>query len=171
MICFRPCSDLARERSTTCCMGTPAMPGNKNSLLTALSDLKVYLDQWLSWRTFALSSPLQVGIWLLRRLRPLSHTLAFSRPLWVRWLQSSPIPFRSVLAILSLPALRRVLCGILPLKSLKATIPSWDSPPSEYLTDGANTITFFGEVYQPLSLLSPHDASDAGSSRQHRSQG
>ncbi len=142
MICFRPYSDLARERGTTRCMGTPTMLGNKNSLLTALSDLQVYLDQCLSWWSFVLSSPLQVGIWLLRHLRPLSHTLAFSRPLWVRWLQSSPIPSGSVLAILSLPALRRVFGDMLPLESLKAAIPPWDNPSSEYLTDETNTITF-----------------------------
>ncbi len=142
MICFQPYSDLARERGTTRCMGTPTMLGNKNSLLTALSDLQVYLDQCLSWWSFVLSSPLQVGIWLLRHLRPLFHTLAFSRPLWVRWLQSSPIPSGSVLAILSQPALRRVFGDILPLESLKATIPPWDNPSSEYLTDETNTITF-----------------------------
>ncbi len=37
------------------------------------------------WRTFALSGPLQPGLWLLRRLRPPSHTLAFSGPLQVTW--------------------------------------------------------------------------------------
>jgi len=39
------------------------------------------LSKDIPWRTFTLSVPLQDGIWLLRRLRPLSHTLAFSRPL------------------------------------------------------------------------------------------
>jgi hypothetical protein len=33
----------------------------------------------LPWRTFTLSLPLQEGIWLLRRLRPLFRPLAFSR--------------------------------------------------------------------------------------------
>ena len=33
------------------------------------------------WRTFTLSVPLQPGIWLLRRLRPPFHALAFSRPI------------------------------------------------------------------------------------------
>jgi hypothetical protein len=35
---------------------------------------------FLSWRTFTLSAPLQRGLWLLRRLRPPHHTLAFSGP-------------------------------------------------------------------------------------------
>jgi hypothetical protein len=35
----------------------------------------------LSWQTFTLSRALHPGIWLLRCLRPPSHTLAFSRPL------------------------------------------------------------------------------------------
>ena len=34
----------------------------------------------LSWQTFTLSRALHPGIWLLRCLRPPSHTLAFSRP-------------------------------------------------------------------------------------------
>jgi len=61
-------------------MGTPAMPENKNPLLMTSSDLKVYFGRELSWRTFTLSHPLQTGFWLLRRLRPLSRTLAYSRP-------------------------------------------------------------------------------------------
>jgi hypothetical protein len=34
----------------------------------------------LPWRSFTVSGPLQLGVWLLRRLRPPSRTLAFSRP-------------------------------------------------------------------------------------------
>ncbi len=45
------------------------------------------------WRTFTLSGPLQPGIWLLRRLRPLGHPLAFSRPARAgKADQSSPVP-------------------------------------------------------------------------------
>jgi hypothetical protein len=39
------------------------------------------LSKDIPWRTFTLSVPLQDSVWLLRRLRPLSRTLAFSRPL------------------------------------------------------------------------------------------
>ena len=42
LIHFQPYSDLAHEHSTTCCMRTPTLLENKNSLLKALSDLKVY---------------------------------------------------------------------------------------------------------------------------------
>jgi len=35
----------------------------------------------IPWRTFTLSVPLQDSVWLRRRLRPLSRTLACSRPL------------------------------------------------------------------------------------------
>ncbi len=50
-----------------------------------------------------MSIPLQDGIWLLRRLRPLSCTLAFSRPFRVKQLQSSPVPHERVLATGSCP--------------------------------------------------------------------
>ena len=52
----------------------------------------------LPWRTFTLSSPLQAGIWLLRRLCPLSRPLAFSRPLQAKRYQSSLIPTEEVIA-------------------------------------------------------------------------
>jgi hypothetical protein len=49
-----------------------------------------------------LSIPLQHGLWLLRRLRPLSCTLAFSRPHFgVKPCQSSSVPPEPVLAIRS----------------------------------------------------------------------
>lgn len=35
----------------------------------------------LPWRTFTLSWRLQPGVWLLRRIRPPSRALAFSRPI------------------------------------------------------------------------------------------
>src|SRR5712692_10290634 len=79
-------------------MGTPAMPENKNPLLTTFSDLKVYFGRWLSWRTFTLSRLLQRGLWLLRRLRPLCCTLAFSRPFRARQCESSSIPSENVVA-------------------------------------------------------------------------
>ena len=44
-----------------------------------------------------MSGPLQTSVGLLRRLRPLSRTLAFSRPNWVERLQSSPVPFEAMI--------------------------------------------------------------------------
>jgi hypothetical protein len=58
MIYVQPYSDLAYEHGTTRYVSTPALPESKNSLLIALSDLQVYLDQWLSWRSFVMSVPL-----------------------------------------------------------------------------------------------------------------
>jgi len=46
----------------------------------------------LTLATFTVSAPLQCGIWLLCRLCPPFHTLAFSRPLRVKWCWSSLIP-------------------------------------------------------------------------------
>jgi len=48
-----------------------------------LSSLRLFASLFsdLPWRTFTLSVPLQEGVRLLCRLRPLSRTLAFSRPL------------------------------------------------------------------------------------------
>ena len=71
---------------------------NRNSFLMALSDFKVYLDRLLSWRTFTMSSSLQAGVGLLRRLRPLSRMLAFSHPFRAKRCESSPIPNEDVLA-------------------------------------------------------------------------
>ena len=66
----------------------------------------------LPWRTFTLSWPLQPGVWLLRRLRPLSRTLAFSRLLRARRCERSLISYREVIATLSMPALRRADDGV-----------------------------------------------------------
>src|SRR2546430_6557317 len=56
----------------------------------------LFLD--LPWRTFALSAPLQPGLWLLRRLGPLSRVLAFSHPSRAWRLQSSLLPLPDVIA-------------------------------------------------------------------------
>jgi hypothetical protein len=48
-------------------------------LLSPLHPLPFILTG-LPWRTFTLSTRLPHGVWLLRRLRPPSGTLAFSRP-------------------------------------------------------------------------------------------
>ncbi len=44
---FQCHSDLAHERGTTRCVRTPAMPENKNPLLTALSDFSTLLNPFL----------------------------------------------------------------------------------------------------------------------------
>ena len=48
-----------------------------------------------------MSLPLQQGIRLLRRLRPLSRMLAFSHPFRVKQFESSLISYREVRAIRS----------------------------------------------------------------------
>jgi hypothetical protein len=66
----------------------------------------------LPWRTFTLSWPLQPGVWLLRRLRPLSRTLAVARLLRARRCERSLISYREGIATLSMPALRRADDGV-----------------------------------------------------------
>ena len=82
-------------------MNPPAVPGNTNSLLMTFFDLKADLTQSLSWQTFTVSAPLQLGIWLLRCLRPLSCALAFSRPGWVEQFQSSSVQKREMIVACS----------------------------------------------------------------------
>src|SRR6516162_11943099 len=57
--------------------GAPASKGRH--LLSSPHPLTSILSG-LPWRSFTVSWPLQPGIGLLRRLRPPSRTLAFSRP-------------------------------------------------------------------------------------------
>src|SRR6266567_3487650 len=80
LVLFGPRSDLAHQHGTTRCVRSPALPENKAVLLAALSDLGGLLRPALSWQSFVVSSPLQAGLWLLCCLRPLSCTLACSRP-------------------------------------------------------------------------------------------
>jgi len=64
--------------------GTRAVVTNGKPLclrLTRTTDVDARSQVSRSWRTFTMSVPLQDGVGLLRRLRPLSRTLAFSRPL------------------------------------------------------------------------------------------
>ena len=166
MIYVQPYSDLASEHGTTRCVSTPTMLENKNSLLRALSDLQVYFDQWLSWRSFVMSVPLQNGFGLLRRLRPLSRTLAFSRPFRVKRLQSSPIPVESVLATRSMSTIRRVVCGILFSVSSRSKTHVGIAP-SRPNSDQGNHRHLLVQVYQPLSLVLTYDASNVDFLRQH----
>ncbi len=61
-----------------------------------------------------MSIPLQDGIRLLRRLRPLCRTLAFSRLFRVKRFESSPIPSQEVVVTLSSPSIRRAVFGAIP---------------------------------------------------------
>jgi len=108
---FRPRSDLAHEHGTTRHVWSPTLLENKAILLAAPSDLGDLLRPALSWQSFVVSTPLQDGFWLLCCLRPLSCTLAFSRPFRVKQLQSSPVPRGRVRATRSLPARRRMSRG------------------------------------------------------------
>jgi hypothetical protein len=69
-----------------------SLASNFSQPLTALS-----VSSGVPWRTFTLSGSLQTSVWLLRRLRPLFRTLAFSRPLRVKRHQSSPVPSEEVI--------------------------------------------------------------------------
>jgi len=64
-------------------------------------DRLAFISLDLPWQTFALSWPLQSGIWLLRCLRPLFRPLAFSWPLRVKRRESSLIPIKEVIVPLS----------------------------------------------------------------------
>jgi hypothetical protein len=87
------------DYSTGCCWRlmkpSRSAPANRiircRHLLSPVHDLACFWSN-LPWRTFTLSSSLQAGVWLLRRLRPLSRPLAFSRPCRVKRCQSSPVP-------------------------------------------------------------------------------
>jgi hypothetical protein len=82
-----------------------------------------------AWRTFTVSRPLRSGLWLLRRLRPPSRTLAFSCPTRVG-LAVWEFPSSSIrdASDPSLPPRRRVPWGQrLPTCGLDRprTIPLW----------------------------------------------
>jgi hypothetical protein len=76
----------------------PATRITRRRHMLSLAHGLAFLSLDLPWRTFTLSSPLQAGIWLLRRLCPLSRPLAFWRPLQVKRCQSSLIPTEEVIA-------------------------------------------------------------------------
>jgi hypothetical protein len=100
--------------------------------------------------------PLQRGLWLLRRLRPLSCTLAFSRP--VAGSSSGRVPQF------------RVDVFAQPLAACYTPGVSWENPHG-CVSRESPIPSPFGQVFQPLSLVRIHDASSTGSSRQHGSQG
>jgi hypothetical protein len=63
-------------------LGAPAVKDCRH--LRSQLHLLVIISFSLPWRSFTLSDSLQIGLWLLRRLRPPPHALAFSRPPWGR---------------------------------------------------------------------------------------
>jgi len=130
--------------------------GRKPRLPSPLIRMASRVRVFLSWRTFTLSGPLQPGIWPLRRLRPPSRTLAFSRPAYAgqavwEFPNSNTI---DVLATLS--------CLLYTGRNGDNTWRRHDRQ--------AHRHPILGQVFQPLSPVLLHDASNAGSSRQHRSQ-
>jgi hypothetical protein len=101
-----------------------------------------------------MSSPLQRGVRLLRRLRPLSRVLAFSHPFQVKRYQSPQ--FR--VNVLS----RSVAACFTP--GVRVRYPS-------LICEQRGTDTFpFGPSVSAISLVQVYDASDTGFFRQHRSQ-
>jgi hypothetical protein len=106
---------------------------------------------FLSWRTFTLSTPLQRGFWLLRRLRPPHRTLAFSSPAGagnaVREFPNSNARDRSAAGRCLLYAGRT---GDNACRNVDRQ---------------AHRHPILGRVYQPLSPAPRNDASTAGFSR------
>ena len=94
--------------------GAPAIVPTDHRHLLSLVHLFNQRSGDFPWQTFTLSWSLQPGVWLLRCLCPLSHSLAFSRPLRARWCESSPVPNEEVVATLPLPALCRAGQGSNP---------------------------------------------------------
>ena len=92
----------------------------------------------------------------LRRLRPLSCTLALSRPV-AGWSSVRVPQFR-------LPGCSRPVAACCPPGV------SWENPHGKESREAQHQHRF-GQVSQPFSLVSTHDASSTGSSRQPGSQG
>jgi hypothetical protein len=108
------------------------------------------------WRAFTLSMPLQHGLWLLRRLRPPSRPLAFSRPTYVG---ETSTEFPSSIGREKQPVAASCTPG-----GVRNNVCRTESRHT-------NRLPVLGRVYQPLSPVGSHDAHNGGSLRQHRSQG
>jgi hypothetical protein len=76
----------------------PAHRINRGRHLLSPVHCLAFIAKDLPWRTFTMSRPLQPSVGLLRRLRPLSRPLAFSRPLRGARCHSSLIPARDISA-------------------------------------------------------------------------
>jgi hypothetical protein len=107
-----------------------------------------------AWRTFTLSPSLQRGLWLLRRLRPPSRTLAFSCPVGQRC-GSSPVPTSETIATRS----SLLYAGWIGDNACQRS--DFTGPPPSHFGSG---------VPQPLAPRPLHDASNRGFFRLHRSQ-
>ena len=89
--------------------GAPARQGRH--LLSSPYPLTSILTG-VPWRSFTVSWPLQPGVGLLRRLRPPSRTLAFSRPTKVgQTVLEFPSSNAGADRVPEVPALRRVVSG------------------------------------------------------------
>ena len=111
----------------------------------------------LSWQSFTMSRALHSGVWLLRCLRPPSHTLAFLRPLMKQGGVGVP-QFRDIRRI-EIPVAACYRPGAI------GTTPEGNPHPSSHAP------SLLGQVCQPFSPVGVHDPSHAGFSRQHRNQG
>jgi hypothetical protein len=94
----------------------PAHRINRGRHLLSPVHCLAFISKNLPWRTFTMSRPLQPSVGLLRRLRPLSRPLAFSRPCGVKRCQSSLIPTGDI------SAPRR--CLLDAGRSMGATLPA-----------------------------------------------
>ncbi len=123
-----------------------------------LSSLHLFASLFtdLPWRTFTLSAPLQPGVWLRRRLGPLSRVLVFSHPLRVLRLQSSLLPLPDVIA---------------PHSCLLYAGWSYETVLTRIQSRGGYHLPVLGMASQPVSPFYSYDASNTGFFRQHRAQG
>ena len=127
------------------------LASNFSHPLTALAVLA-----GVPWRTFTLSGSLQPSVWLLRRLRPLSRPLAFSRPLRVKRFESSPVPFEKV---------------IVSRSSLLYAGWSIETALTTSELGEATTLPFGLGVVSAISPIAGNDASHTDFLRLHRTQG
>lgn len=124
-------------------------------LLSSLHLLTILLFS-LPWRTFTVSQPLQLGIWLVRRLRPPVRALAFSSP-------TKAGPAAGEFPSSNTRDISATLSGLLHAGR------SGDNA-CRGIDRQAPRHPILGQVYQPLSPVLCHDAFNAGSFRPHRPQ-
>ncbi len=101
------------EHSTTRCMGSPALPGNKAPLLFpsfAFSGKSLSSRfRFLSLADLHHVPALTAERWATTPPPPsLPHAGIFASPCGARWFESSPVPVRKLRVPRSMPALRRV---------------------------------------------------------------
>jgi hypothetical protein len=126
---------------------------NTNPLPTMFSDLQVLLDA----STFLadLHPVCAITAQHLATTPPppsVLHAGILASHCWVKQLQSSPIPRGYVLAVLSMPALRRV-CLWYTSQWVEATKPLRDNPLPNETRLGQHTITFWSSVSAAFTCL------------------